>query len=216
MTNTSIYPTFLYIKQHDVTGLKYFGKTSKKDPYKYLGSGKHWRRHIKKHGKDHVRTIWVSEPYTDAKSVSEFALKFSKENNIVESADWANLMDENGLDGGVKGRIVSEEHKRNMSASLIGRTFTKESRQKMSASHIGKIFSSEHKRNMSASLFGRIVSEETRAKISLAKIGKPGKPCSEETRAKMSASMIGKKRKPCSEETRAKISASMIGKKRKL
>ena len=32
-------PTYLYIKQHSVTKLKYFGKTTKKDPVKYLGSG---------------------------------------------------------------------------------------------------------------------------------------------------------------------------------
>lgn len=38
----------LYIKTHNTTGLKYFGKTTK-DPYKYLGSGKHWRAHLKIH-----------------------------------------------------------------------------------------------------------------------------------------------------------------------
>lgn len=37
----------LYIKIHNVTGLKYFGKTTKNNPEKYTGSGKHWKRHIK-------------------------------------------------------------------------------------------------------------------------------------------------------------------------
>ena len=28
-------PTYLYVKEHDKTGLLYFGKTTKKDPFKY-------------------------------------------------------------------------------------------------------------------------------------------------------------------------------------
>ena len=118
----SIYSTVLYIKQHSITGLKYFGKTTKSDPYKYNGSGKHWLRHIKLHGEEHIETLWVSEPYTDAELISEFALKFSKENNIVESKDWANLIEENGLDGSSanKGKNFSEETKAKMSGSKLG------------------------------------------------------------------------------------------------
>jgi hypothetical protein len=43
-------PTFLYIKTHSVTGLKYFGKTTK-DPFRYKGSGVYWVRHLKVHRK---------------------------------------------------------------------------------------------------------------------------------------------------------------------
>ena len=103
MTSTSIYtpikPTYLYIKQHSITGLKYFGKTSK-DPYKYPGSGTYWLRHITKYGKQFVKTLWVSDLYYDT-SIADIALHFSKENNIVESNNWANLILENGLDGGI-------------------------------------------------------------------------------------------------------------------
>jgi hypothetical protein len=102
MTSASIYttikPTYLYIKKHSITGLKYFGKTSQ-DPYKYLGSGLYWKKHIKKHGKKFIETIWVSELYYDTLIV-DIAVKFSIENNIVESKDWANMRIENGLDGG--------------------------------------------------------------------------------------------------------------------
>ena len=42
----------LYVKTHQVTGLKYLGQTSKSDPHKYTGSGKYWLRHIKQHGKN--------------------------------------------------------------------------------------------------------------------------------------------------------------------
>lgn len=51
-------PTYLYIKQHTITGKLYFGKTIK-DPEKYMGSGTHWKRHINKHGKEHVETLWL-------------------------------------------------------------------------------------------------------------------------------------------------------------
>jgi len=38
----------LYVKQHSITKLKYFGKTIQ-DPIKYSGSGVHWKKHLKKH-----------------------------------------------------------------------------------------------------------------------------------------------------------------------
>ena len=123
MTSTDIYtsiaPTYLYIKQHSITGKKYFGKTISDNPHKYQGSGTVWLRHIKKHGKEFVKTIWVSDVYTDT-SIIEIALHFSKENNIVESDDWANLMLENGLDGTPPGIIFSDTHKTNMSNAKKG------------------------------------------------------------------------------------------------
>jgi hypothetical protein len=43
--------------------------------------------------------LWNSDWYHDT-SIIKFALKFSKINKIVENKTWANLKDENGLDGG--------------------------------------------------------------------------------------------------------------------
>jgi hypothetical protein len=101
--------TYLYIKQHSVTGLKYFGKTTKNDPVKYLGSGIHWKRHIKKHGIEHVITLWY-QSFDNEESLVEYATKFSQQNNIVESKGWANLKGENGLDGGFDKGWWTEEH----------------------------------------------------------------------------------------------------------
>jgi len=96
----SIYkPTFLYIKQHTVTGKLYFGKTTK-NPESYAGSGKYWLAHINKHGKNHVETLWYCLFYDKDDCVS-FAQHFSKQHDIVNSDDWANLMVENGLNGGL-------------------------------------------------------------------------------------------------------------------
>ena len=121
---TYIPPTVLYILQHSITKLKYFGKTTQ-DIRKYKGSGVHWTSHIKKHGKDYVVTLWVSEPYIDSIAVSEFALAFSRDNNIVESELWANQIPENGLDGWTKGKKrgpQSPEHIKNAAATRIGKT----------------------------------------------------------------------------------------------
>lgn len=117
MTSSSC-ETWLYIKQHNQTGLKYFGKTSKNDPVKYKGSGKYWLSHIKKHGDD-ISTIWY-EKFTDINEVIEFATFFSEIHNIVSAVDnngkkvWANLISENGIDGvptGTKMPSTSESNR---------------------------------------------------------------------------------------------------------
>ena len=92
---------YLYIKQHTITGLKYFGKTERKDPYVYSGSGKYWKRHLKMYGKQ-ISTLQVWE-FDNIEECEVFALNFSKKNNIIESAEWANLKYENGKDGNPKG-----------------------------------------------------------------------------------------------------------------
>lgn len=77
----SVVPTYLYIKRHRVTGKLYFGKTIK-NPEMYTGSGTRWLNHINYHGKEHVDTLWYCL-FLDEESISEFALSFSKNNDIV-------------------------------------------------------------------------------------------------------------------------------------
>lgn len=105
-------PTYLFVKQHNITGLKYFGKTTKKDPVSYKGSGKYWKRHIKKYGIYDIQTIWY-KLFTDKNELVQFALDFSKRNDIVNSEEWANLKEENGLDGGMEKGWWSEENIKN-------------------------------------------------------------------------------------------------------
>ena len=210
--DNTITPTYLYIKQHSVTRLKYFGKTTRKDPVKYLGSGTFWNRHIKKHGEEFVETIWLSEPYTDTALLTEYALAFSEENSIVESKEWANLIVENGLDGRSHGSTLSAETRAKISASRTGKTckpWSAETRAKISAIHKGRIFSDETKAKMSAARKGKpgiIPSAEIRAKISVAN---KGRIISAETKAAMSIS--AKNKPPISDVTRARQSAAQIG-----
>lgn len=84
---------YLYVKEHNITGLKYLGQTCQ-DPYKYRGSGKYWKAHIKKHGYNvNTKILLVSENLNDIKITGLF---FSKLWNIVKSSEWANLNEESG------------------------------------------------------------------------------------------------------------------------
>jgi hypothetical protein len=94
----AIKPTRLYIKQCPHCGLKYFGKSTSRDIEKYPGSGTRWKNHLKKYGVEFIH-LWNSDWYHD-ESIKRFALKFSRLNKIVESKVWANLKEEDGLEGG--------------------------------------------------------------------------------------------------------------------
>jgi hypothetical protein len=177
----TIYPTYLYIKQHSVTGLKYFGKTTK-DPLKYNGSGKRWLRHLKKHGTEHVISIWVSEPYIDSDAITEFALTFSIENNIVESKDWANLIQENGLDGNIRGSTRSDKTKQKLKEAWKtrppqteetkkkkaegSRNQSADSRKKQGDKIRGRKQSVEHVKKRTGGQKGRTHSTESKQKMS--------------------------------------------------
>ena len=98
---------YLYVKEHAVTGLKYFGKTIRNDPFKYKGSGKYWTKHLKKHGRKILTTgIWGFDSVDDC---YKFALEFSIRNDIVESKSWANLKYES-IDGGRLGEYTAERY----------------------------------------------------------------------------------------------------------
>ena len=93
---TSFKPTYLYIKTHVVTGLKYFGKTTR-NPLSYAGSGKYWKRHINKHG--NICDTEILGIYHDVRECTIDAVWFSETFDIVNSDEWANLIVENGMDG---------------------------------------------------------------------------------------------------------------------
>jgi len=107
--------THLCIKQHSVTGLKYFCKTtgSHGRVISYRGSGRYWKRHLKKHGSK-VETIWYCL-FTEKDELVKFALMCSDQWDIVNAKDsltgkkiWANEKPENGLDGATPGSRHSD------------------------------------------------------------------------------------------------------------
>ena len=98
------------------------------------------------------------------------------------------------------------EHKRlHITIFNKGRTFSEETRKKLSKSHKGKHLSEEHRKKMSESLRGKHHSAETRLKIAEAR---KGKHLSEETRKKLSEALKGRQ---FSAETRLKMSEAHKG-----
>jgi len=173
--------TYLYIKQHSNTGLKYFGKStrSEKGMLKYNGSGLHWKRHIKKHGSQ-VVTIWYYL-FENEKECSEFALFFSEILDIVNSPDWANLIVENGMSGAPTGSVISQERRDKIKKSRTGKALGPQSKEtclKKSLAMMGKNtgpHTTEHKLKNSNSKKGipRIpFTAEHRLKISISNLGK--------------------------------------------
>jgi hypothetical protein len=122
-------PTTLYIKTHNQTGLKYFGKTTG-NPFEYQGSGTYWTAHLRKHDND--VTTEILGYYTDRDECIKAANLFSIENNIVKSVNednkkiWANQIIENGTDGGNTYRTNYSPH-------------TLESKKKISEAKKGQI-----------------------------------------------------------------------------
>ena len=212
-------PTYLYIKKHNKTGLKYFGRTTRNDPVAYQGSGNYWGRHLKKHGND-VSTMWY-HLYDDKEIIKEEALAFSSSHNIVDSKEWANLMPEDGINGSVVGRKTkphSEETKRKISEAHSRRTTprirkpqSEETKEKIRLAIKNKgPRSEETRKKISIGNTGNIVSAETKEKIGNASKGRKC-PKSPEHRQKLS---IANKGKVLSAETRKKISISLKGKQK--
>ena len=100
-----------------------------------------------------------------------------------------------------KGRIISEEWRKNLSVAIKGRKITEETRIKMQKAQKGRIITEETKQKLRQINLGKKQTSETIAKKSEAR---KGVPWSEKKRE----SMIGRKN---SEETKQKMSESQKG-----
>jgi len=102
---------YLLVKTHAKTGLKYLCKTSRRDYYKYKGSGLYWKDHLKIHGTEH-HTELLKECHTN-EELRQWGRYYSTLWNVVEAKDtngkklWANLVPEEGqgIPGDI-GRII--------------------------------------------------------------------------------------------------------------
>lgn len=192
-------PTYLYVKTHNVTGLKYFGKTTS-NRKRYRGSGTYWLRHLAIHGND-VTTVIIGH-FTDAIECMLYALEFSYQNDIVHSKEWANLMMESGVAGGdtfsfqpPEQQLASNEKRR--------RTFAKKSDEEKA--QIRQKNSEGVKKYIQANSESRKISAK---KILEARRANGTSWHSEETKLN-----IGKNNKSGTAEVREKISKSLTGRK---
>lgn len=195
---------YLYVKTHQITGLKYLGKTNKKDPHHYPGSGKYWVNHLKKYGKNY--TTEILKECSSNEEVKFWGMYYSNLWNVVNDIGWANLKPESGDGGclvpwnkGLKGpecSIWTEEAKQKRKNTMSSKSPEEllKIRQKISQSLKGKPKSEETKIKMS-----KPKSEEWKIRSSLARKGKP-----------MSEEQKELRRKPKSEEHKAKIRESVL------
>ena len=111
---------YLMIKTHNKTGLKYLCKTSTEDPnkpFKYFGSGKHWKRHLKKHG--YLITTQILCICETREELIEKGIFYSRLYDVVKSKAYANMIEERG-DGGptMLGRTITPAQNKRKSISL--------------------------------------------------------------------------------------------------
>lgn len=132
---------FLYLKTSPL-GLKYLGKTTK-DPYRYMGSGKIWKRHIDKHKltNNDIKTEILFKT-KDLEEFKKIAIKTANELNIVESKEFANLIIEKG-DGGDTSNSIDYSnpifHNSNRTNNLNGVDLSEEERKKLFKERAKKI-----------------------------------------------------------------------------
>ena len=101
---------YLYKKTHRQTGIKYLGQT-RRDPFRYKGSGVDWTTHIQKYGYD-VNTEILLET-TDKIEMITMGLYYSNLWNVVKDTTWANRIPESGGGpGGVIGRDRGQDFKK--------------------------------------------------------------------------------------------------------
>jgi len=129
--------TYIYVKESPY-GLFYLGKTEL-DPYIYLGSGKIWIRHIKKHKLtvNQIKTH-ILHKTTDKNDLETMGIYYSDLFNIVESKNWANLRKETG-DGGDTSKFINwKDLKFIKGDDHWTRNLTKEQHKRLSEKMIGE------------------------------------------------------------------------------
>jgi hypothetical protein len=138
----------------------------------YDGSGTYWKKHLLKYGND-IETIELWE-FADIKNASEFALNYSKQNNIVESLEWANLIYEDAV-GNPGGYSHTDEAKAKLSKANMQKVLTDQHKLNIKLNHakphFNTHFSDETKSKMSSAHRGKVLSEEHKRSISLARTG---------------------------------------------
>ena len=200
-----IYYTYAYLRED-------------KTPY-YIGKGKSnraYRRSKKdiKPPKDKSRILILKNNLNEEQAFKHEIYMIS----VFGRKDLGTGILHNKTDGGdgTSGYIFSEESKKKISESKLGKPLSKKHKEKLSEALKGKLRSEEHRRKLGESGKGRIAwnkgkthSEETKRKMSELKKGITRK-MSEETKIKISKAHKGK---TLSEDTRKKISDANKGRK---
>lgn len=199
---------YLYLKTHNKTGIKYLGKTISKDPFKYQGSGKLWRRHLKVHGYDVTTEILLET--NDKEEIKQMGLYYSNFWDVVNSKQFANLKPELG-DGGdtLSNHPNKEEIGNKISEKLRGRKRSDAVKEKIriSLNSQDRSYSGDNKKTMNI-FTGRKHSPE-----SIEKIKEKNKRRSQNTKKDKIPLHSYNKGIPKTEEHKKKLSEANKGKK---
>jgi ribosomal protein L37AE/L43A len=157
------------IKQHRITGKVYLCKShvARTATTSYLGSGKKWKNHINKHGKEYVETIWFCW-FFEKEPLIECALMLSKLYDVINSDIWYNQMFETGIDGmGSPGRNTTDKTKQLISKKNTGRKFTCEVNSKKSNPGDKNGMYGVHRNGHLAPRYGKPMSDAGKLKSSI-------------------------------------------------
>jgi hypothetical protein len=162
---------YLLVKTHNETGLKYLCKYkgSLEGAFRYTGSGKYWKRHLKMHGNNCETTILLETD--NEEELQQHGLFYSREWNIVENDEWANLIVESGRGGATFGFLNkkhSPEWKAAQSLKMLGIPKTETHKKKLSIVMQGRYSSpqTEFKKGQISWNKGKSLSKSTKRKIS--------------------------------------------------
>ena len=225
---------YIYLITDTTNGMKYTGKhhyhiEGQLDP-NYHGSGTIIKNIYKKRPEtlkeEYIKTCYSEEEMCSDEQyyIKVFKTLWPNGYNLTEGGDGGEIPCEEirkkislklkGRTPHNKGKHLSEETRKKISAANKSRHLSEESRKKMFGSNKGKHFSEEHKRKISNSLKGKPKSEEQKKKLSENMKGKMlgeknpmfGKHHTEESKKKICES-----KKNISDETRRKISNANKG-----
>lgn len=176
---------YVYIIRNKLNHKFYIGKhTASNLDDGYMGSGIAIKRAIKKYGLENFakQIICFCDSQEEALQVEQFLVT----PYLISREDCYNA-NIGGRGGSIKGRKLSEESRKRISAALIGNTY--------GSGLKGKPKTEEHKRKISEGNKGRIISAEQRQIISERNKGNKyclGRKLSEESKHKMSEAKKGK------------------------
>ena len=127
---------YLMIKTHNITGLKYLCQT-KQNPFKYKGSGKDWKPHLKQYGEAH--TTEIIRECQSIEEVGKWGRYYSTYYNIVNAQDdfgnkiWANRIPETGGGTGLLNPSAETRARRSAGIKAALAKLTPEARAQQSA-----------------------------------------------------------------------------------
>lgn len=196
---------FIYESTNEVNGMKYIGQTTQDESKVYFGSGVEIRKAIKIDGKENFTRV-VLEWCPNSMELELAEIRIIKEHNAVLDPNYYNISPGGNVPNeetrqkmvenhkGMTGRILSDEHKRNISSTNKGNKMSGEQKRNLSIAKKGQKYSDEARRNMSQPR-----TEEHKRNISNAQMGHQrclGYKQSDEHKQNISNAMRGKKKSP--------------------